>query len=128
MFQAAEDGGAITYTSTGPVGEAAGNVGLTQMFSRRTAEGWSSQGIAPSQGQGNLITYLWQSEYELFSSDLSLGLVEPFSAADTLAPANPLAPGAIERTLYLRNDSAGAYEPLLTPANTPPGTKLNGEA
>jgi hypothetical protein len=44
-------------------------------------------------------------------------LVEPLEAP-------PLAPGATEKTMYLRDSATGGYVPLVTPANDTAGTKF----
>jgi hypothetical protein len=112
VIQASENGGAITYTASGPFAGTPANIGVTQILSRRGPNGWSSQDISPPQAQpvltGGVIP---QSEYPLFSSDLDHGLVEPFGP--TL-----LSPAATERTLYVRNNSTGEYEAVVSPANS----------
>ena len=62
-------------------------------------------------------------EYRLFSSDLSLGLVQPWGLTGLQEP--PLVPGVgqEERGIYLRNDTtwqstpASCYQPLVTSEN-----------
>jgi hypothetical protein len=61
-----------------------------------------------------------KSEYKFFSSNLSLGLVEPRGRT-------PLSPEATEKTIYIRDDTGSAFVPLVTAANVPPGTKFGGE-
>jgi NHL repeat/WD40-like Beta Propeller Repeat len=127
QIQAATDGGAVAYSSSEPLGEdGEGKVFLSQILSRRTSNGWTSQDIAiphslPHEGEtaGKLLDT--SSEYHIFSPDLSLGLVEPQSLS------TPLSPEVTERTLYLRNDATGVYLPLVTEANVPPGTKFGAE-
>jgi hypothetical protein len=118
VVQAAEDGSAVTYTANGAVGaEPVGNSNLSQVFSTRGAEGWSSRDIAPPHNAPARQPNGGQ-EYRLFSSDLSLGVVEELG--DT-----PLAAGVTERTPYLRDTAAaGGFLPLLTAADVPSGTKI----
>ncbi|MCW2988201.1 MAG: hypothetical protein JWM24_1139, partial [Solirubrobacterales bacterium] len=87
-IQAAADGSGLAYISKGPIDpEPAGNrsVAMSQLLARRSATGWSTQDIAtPHQapvgiGPGHL------SEYRIFSSDLSLGALEP-EGATPLSP------------------------------------------
>jgi DNA-binding beta-propeller fold protein YncE len=122
-IQAAADGSAITYGIGGPPeAEAKGNrsVTLSQIFSKRTASGWSSLDVeTPHESIYGLNTSLDGrdlSEYLLFSPDLTVGLLMP--PGDT-----PLSPQVTESTPYLRQ-ADGAYTPLVTPANVPPGTKF----
>jgi DNA-binding beta-propeller fold protein YncE len=122
-IQAAVDGGGITYTANSPIeANPAGNraIELTQIISTRHAPGdWESSDIATRHYEGAMIPKLGgEAEYKLFSSDLSLGYVEPFG--DT--PLPPL-PSSAEPTVYLRN-AGGAYEALVTTANVAPGVKF----
>jgi hypothetical protein len=142
VAQASEDGGAITYGVSAPVGsDPAGNPSpeWSQVLSVRGAGGWSSQDIAVPKETDTGVHVGNLSTYELFSSDLSLALVEPH-------PAEPgdealLSPKASEYTIYLRADpgvepeaslssvydeaqEGGGYLPLVTAANVPPGTKF----
>jgi hypothetical protein len=118
VIQAAEDGSAIAYTLTGPLGgEPAANLGLTQVLSRRGSSGWSSQDISPPQQRPELASGTAESEYLRFSSDLSHGLVEPFGSG-------LLSPGATERTLYVRDNTISQYEGLVTSGDVLPGTKF----
>jgi hypothetical protein len=155
--QAAEDGGAIAYLTTGPTsGEAPaeGNTELTSpVLSVRESGGWGSRDITTGDAStvGKLLGF--GTEYRLFSSDLSLSLVEQLAY---LEEPPLLAPDASERTEYLRDDApvvpgpaevadyaqaqsngeASAargevfgepgYLPLLTVADTRPGAKFGG--
>ncbi len=124
-IQAAADGHAITYGATSPF---AANPGgsrspeVTQVFSARQAPGvWATQDITtPHDEGGSELAVGSSAEYKLFSSDLSLGLVEP--EGDT--PLPPLPPNA-EKTPYLRTAS-GEYRAIATPENVSPGVKYNG--
>lgn len=148
FVQAAAGGDAIVYMSflapTEP--NPAGFTQESQVFSWRGAGGgWSSrdinapheEAIGPSIGGGG--------EYKLFSSDLSLGLIEPFGAGDPPLSANasertpyiradaPLAPqGAAEQAVYAEARAqapAGSnvgYLPLVWPGDVPPGTVFGG--
>jgi hypothetical protein len=121
--QAAADGGRITYTASAPIAvDPAGSRSIeeTQAFSSRTAAGsWETADISTAHDEGATPAAVGHSaEYKLFSTDLSLGFVEPAGCT----PLPPLAPSA-ESSVYLRKLS-GEYEALVTAANVPQGTKF----
>jgi hypothetical protein len=113
LIQASEDGDAISYTMSAPfVANPAGNVRVAQALSRRDGGGrgagassWSTEDIATPYTKPAGISET-DGEYKLFSPGLSYALVEPFGE-------NPLAPGGEEGSIYVRDDSTGAYT-LLT--------------
>ncbi len=124
-IQAAADGGGITYGADSPfVANPAGSRSLevTQVISnRRAPDSWETADITTAHNEGPTQPGIGQSaEYKLFSSDLSLGLVQP----DGDTPLPPLPPGS-EKTIYFR-EASGAYKALVTSANVPPGTKFGG--
>src|SRR6204780_3367686 len=125
VIQAAENGSAISYFAYAPiVTNPQGNrsFAYTQLLSSRTSPGvGGTQDIATRQEnvQG-LISDGDQSEYKLFSSDLSAGLVEP--EGDTL-----LSEQATERTPYIRDDQTEKYLPLLPAVGLRPGIKFGGK-
>ncbi len=135
LVQAAADGSAISYVASSPTEpDAAGNADKVQVVSARSAAGWSSLDIATPNvaihGGGA------PAEYRFFSSDLSLGIVEPLGA---FAPE--MSAEASEQAPYLRTDfpsgdpaamcTTACYRPLVTGApgfaNVPPGTKFGRE-
>jgi DNA-binding beta-propeller fold protein YncE len=122
VVQASVDGSAITYVASGPIeAEPKGSLVLdTQVLSRRGPDGWSSLDIATPHEVANGNETGHETEYQFFSADLLLGLVEPFGAT-------PLAPDASEKTIYLRDNTSDSYLPLVTAANVPPSTKFGGE-
>jgi hypothetical protein len=126
--QAASDGSAIAYqVSAAPLGENvvsnANYFNGNQILSLRGASGWRTQDIDQSQGppgEGESavgLTLRGGGSYALFSSDLASATVYPplFSSHSSEALAG---------TPYLRDNADLSYAPLLTPANTPPGTEL----
>jgi DNA-binding beta-propeller fold protein YncE len=118
-IQASADGSAITYAAQSPIDadpQGNRNIAVSQIFSRRTVGGWSSQEIATPNDEVTGTEGSSLSEYQLFSPDLSVGLLEP--AGDT-----PLSPQATEETPY-RRETNGEYTPLVTAANVPAGTKF----
>jgi DNA-binding beta-propeller fold protein YncE len=122
VAQAAADGGAFTWASSVPIGtKVAGNrtPEWSQIYSARTAGGWSSRDIAgPHEAVFGLVEGD-RSEYKFFSASLSLGLVE--AKGKTL-----LSPQATEKTPYIREDAGESYLPLVTAANVPAGVKFGG--
>ncbi len=120
--QAAEEGGAMTYAANDPDEEnPAGNssLELSQLFSTRIAPGiWETHDLATPRPSGPADFNTGKlDEYVLFSSNLSLGAVEPAGTT----PLPPLPPGS-EKTVYLRAAN-GEYKALVSSANVPPGTK-----
>ncbi|HXB65890.1 MAG TPA: hypothetical protein VNV42_13560 [Solirubrobacteraceae bacterium] len=122
-IQAAADGAGITYTSNGafvvnPPGSRP--VEPDQILSTRQAPGiWQTQDITtPNETEPSPVLAGHAAEYKLFSSDLSVGLVEPPDSS----PLPPLPPGS-EKTIYLRMAS-GEYRALVTSANVAPGVKF----
>ncbi len=65
---------------------------------------------------------IFGGEYDLFSPDLSLAVVEPTANATPL-----LSPEATERTLYLRDNASDSFTPLVMAADVPQGTHFGGE-
>jgi hypothetical protein len=137
VIQASENGDAITYASENPlVGEPHGNRALepSQNLARRGTEGWSSEDITTPNNDVGVFTLGHDTEYKLFSPDLSLGFVEP-RGETPLAP--PVLPGETQgATIYLRNNSQCAPTPtesipgtcylaLATKANTMPGSQIS---
>jgi hypothetical protein len=123
LVQAAEGGSAIAYLANGSIVEGAvGNQApsLSQVLSRRGVGGWSSQDIATPH-ESTVDIGGGRGEYDLFSPDLSVGLVGPKGET----PLPPLEKGA-EQTLYLRDDESGSYLPLVTAASVRPGSKIGG--
>jgi sugar lactone lactonase YvrE len=121
VVQASADGGAISYVASGPVvANPAGNpspLEPTQVLSRHGTGGWSSEDIATQHNEVTGTHY--ETEYGMFSSDLSLALVEPRGAT-------PLSPEATGETPYVRDDIDGGYVPLVSAGDVPPGTEFGG--
>ena len=126
QIQTGSDGNGIAYEASGPdIGEnQKGNEALAQVLSKRGPSGWETVTLSladevPENGEqaaelgGNF------EGYPLFSSDMSLAVVEPLGFGGV-----PLSPEATERTLYLRNDLNGSFSPLVSAADVPPGTAI----
>jgi DNA-binding beta-propeller fold protein YncE len=126
MIEAAADGSAISYIANAPTeAQPEGYPGESQVLSSGGPSGWASRVISsPRQGvTGKGLGF--GPEYRFFAADLSGALVQPFGLFDP-----ELSPEASEQTPYLRSlgsCSSSCYRPLLTSANTPPGTRFGEE-
>jgi len=122
LVEAAADGAGITYIASGPTAEPVeGNRSLevVQSLARRGSGGWTSQDLTtPSLTLGQFVLGD-TAEYKQFSEDLSTALVEP--PGDT--PLPPL-PADAEKTIYLRDNLANSFTPLVSATNVPPGTQF----
>jgi hypothetical protein len=128
-LQAAADGGGLTFAATAPfAADPAGSRAIenTQVLSLRHAPGdWGTQDITTAHDEGaSEVAAGEDTEYQLFSNDLSLGFVEP--KGDTPLSPPVLAGEKQEKTVYLR-ESNGAYKALVTAANVPEGTEFGGD-
>ncbi len=127
VIQSGADGDAISYGApdSGPAGEAQGNrsIQTTQFLSIRGEKEWSTQDISTPHDKGEGTVPGEPPEYQAFSPELSLALVEPEGklAYPLEAPAlSPLLEDETQRekTIYLRDDpplragaqEAGSYE------------------
>jgi WD40-like Beta Propeller Repeat len=125
LILAAEAGNALAYVVDGALGEEVeGNRSpeWQQVLATRGQSAWSSQDIVTPNSRAKGSTAGSAPEYQFFSSDLSNALVEPVEFGST--PEPPLAPGVTQTTMYLRDNASGAYLPLITEANTAPGTQF----
>jgi hypothetical protein len=132
--QAASDGSAITYHAGGEtLGENAvsdNSYSGTQVLSRRRPQGWGSQDVnGPNQpaqeGENYSKRILSFGHYDAFSADLASAIYYPQNNDGVLTPE------ALEGTSYQRDnltcgsgEPTSCYKPLLSTANTPPGTEL----
>lgn len=110
LIQAAPDGDAIAYLTNEPVGEAQGNRAYegTQMLATRGPSGWSSQDIATPNEHGTSLGAHTASEYQFFSEDLALSLVEPFRPNEEVAQEiGPLAEPPLSPPLTVREQESG---------------------
>ncbi len=124
---AADDGSAISYPASEPLGEGApmGKAFISQILSKRGADGWDTQTVdLPHRLGAEEEVQDIGFEYEQFSSDLSLAAIRQKGTA--LVQLSPeAAPG---NRLYLRKDSDESFSALLTPANVLQSAKLDGVA
>jgi hypothetical protein len=130
-LQASADGSALSDGTSAPTeAEPAGSGNSPTDFFGRGASGWSAKDITTPHIGRTEIT-LGREEYRYFSEDLLKGAVQPEGSY------LPLSPEASEATAYLRTDymngnpgelcATGCYQPLVTPANVPSGTKFGEE-
>ncbi len=127
--QASSNGNAIVFmtntpTEVNPTGDGQG----VYTLGTRGANEWSTQVITSPHTEAAGVSVGKGAEYDFFSEDLSLGYNHIFGNFDQLSPE------ATEQTPYLRtvyehgNVNAhclsSCYQPLVTAANTPPGTKF----
>jgi hypothetical protein len=161
MIMAAAQGGAITWVANGPlVSEPQGNRSpeLSQLLSVRGAGGWRTESLETPHDRGSGIakTQPLGVEYQLFSPELSLGLLAPAVPVPPSEPeiglieTPPLSPQASEKTIYLRDNPAVApgqaeqrayeaagseanraylapgYLPLVTPADDTANNRFGG--
>ncbi len=126
---ASADGGELTYVTDGAISaEAEGNRSpeMQQELATRTSEGWHTEDIVtPQEGALGLVHAGNPPEYQFFSPDLSQALVQPVGASELAEP--PLPPFyPRQATMYVRNDTTGTYLPVVSEADTAPGTKFGG--
>jgi hypothetical protein len=117
-IQASEDGESITYAADRTLlPDVTGAGEEDRMLSTRTSGGWSSVDISPPHEAATSAT--GYPEYQMFSPDLSVGVLE------TQPGVGALSPGATpEAMIYLRSDG-GSYEPVLPAENSAPSAKLD---
>ncbi len=126
LLLASEGGDALTYVVDGALGEDVQgdrSPEWQQVLATRNSRGWSSQDIATPSSKAEGVTAGQTPEYQFFTPDLSSALVQP--AGQGAEP--PLAPGVTQATMYVRNDVAGTYVPLVTEANVAPGTVFGAQ-
>jgi hypothetical protein len=126
VLQAAAQGAAITYSSASPFGAGAqGAPAASQYISRRGEGGWTTENITAPALSGSYDEHPDGVPYQLFSTDLSTGLLlngEHCRVEGEECPvANPPLPGsgapAGYQNYYLRNDEDGGFQGLLTESN-----------
>src|ERR1041385_5126354 len=122
---ASENGDALTFVANGALGEGVeGNRSpeMQQILATREPTGWSSRDIATPNTKAKGILPGSAPEYQYFSPDLSVALVEPAGAG----AEPPLVEGMTQNTIYLRDDETGSYLPVVSEADTAPGTGFAG--
>jgi hypothetical protein len=135
-IQASEDGSALAYVVDGPlVEDPEGNRSpeLQQILATRGSSEWASQEIVAPHERAFGLRAGRPPEYQAFSADLSLSLLQPFPYGLTPAQEPSLSPplseaerGHQEKTIYLRNDAP--ISPSASEATIYVEAKQNGEA
>ncbi len=136
LIIAAEDGDALTFATNGATEEQVqGNRSFEpqQVLAVRGPEGWSSQDIVTPNARAAGTNFA-APEYQFFSPDLSLALVQPYVSEPVLAPGalagvylrddQPLAPEAAERQSYEEAQATSSFMapgflPLVSSVNAP---------
>jgi DNA-binding beta-propeller fold protein YncE len=140
IVQAAENGDAITFPSSGPiVPEPPGVRGPEATFNvaRRGASSWSTQDVVTPRTPPPIgFSIATGHEYRAFSGDLSTALIEP-DVGERLPNEQPLAPEATETTLYMRDMTqpstncapvpSRCYRALVSPQDNLGGAHFGGE-
>ncbi len=123
LIEASSDGQGIAYIAAAPAGEEepAGNRAPepTQLIStRRSAGSWVTRNITTPNESAQGIKAESRREYQIFSSDLSLGVV---------FPAEPLFGEAVSEAIYRWSSCAegSCYAPLAA-TSSPAGLKVMG--
>lgn len=131
VVQASVEGNAIVDEADQPTEpESQGDANAVAVLSTRGPAGWASQVIAGAHNEAVGVS-LAGPEYQLFSEDLSHGVMEQFGNF------TPLSPEATESTPYLRTDylngdvsehcessslsQGSCFQPLVTRGNTAKG-------
>jgi hypothetical protein len=126
LILTAQDGHALTYVVDNALGEEVeGNRSpeWQQILATRGSSAWGSKDIATPSSKAEGADPGAAPEYQFFTPDLSSAVVEPAGRGGGLAEP-PLAPGVKQATPYVRDDASGTFVPLVTEANTAPGTKF----
>jgi hypothetical protein len=125
IILASTDGSALTYVARNALGdEAAGNRSpeMQQVLATRDPSTWTSQDLATPNITAKGLETGKAPEYQFFSPNLTGAIVEPPEPGTE----PPLAEGVTQSTSYLRDNLKGTYAPLVTEADTAPGTQFNG--
>ena len=123
VFQAAAQGGSVTYTSASSYSAPQGSPGANQYVARRGSGSWDTENVTLALFSGSFPNEPDSGvPYQLFSPDLATGLVTNGKRCRASGSACPVAnlplPGsgapAGYRNYYLRNSATGASQALLT--------------
>ena len=111
FLQAAASGGGIVYQASAPTeSQPQGNGEIMQVLAQRSGSGWSNVDLAIPHSFPSGVDP--QMAYRVFSSDLTLGVLQP---AGSFEPG--LSKEANEQTPYLRESTTGVFTPLVTPVD-----------
>ena len=139
VTEAAASGDAFAAEASQPSeAEPQGNANGEIVLMSRGADGaWSSRVISAPHREETGVSLGLGQEVRMFSADLAQAVVDPFGSF------TPLSPEAVEQTAYLRTNfssdgvearcegadasAQSCYRPLVTRANTAPGTEFGYE-
>jgi DNA-binding beta-propeller fold protein YncE len=138
IMESSEDGNSVTYVANGPIEkQPVGNVSPegTQIYSTRSPSAWSSQAIVTPSSKGEGEAAGKPNEYQFFSSDLSVALLQPKRVfplskfqEPPLAGEEPEEAGLyIRRNLTCASSPSTCYQPLVTAANNLVHAEFGGE-
>ena len=131
VFQAAAQGGSVTYSTGSSFGLPPGFPGSSQYLASRGPTAWSAENVTPALFSGSYDTTPGVgTPFRVFAADLGLGLVTNGKRCRTgqgeCPVANPPLPGSGApggyRNFYLRQSAGGAAQAVLTTANSSPLT------
>ena len=121
-LQAAATGGGIVYSASAPTeSQPHGNGEFIQVLARRTSSAWSNLDLTIPHSFPTGTDD--EDPYHAFSSDLTLGALQP---GGSFEPA--LSKEATEQGPYLRNNNTSLFTPLVTPTNDNTGLPFGEEA
>ena len=128
IILASEDGNKLTYVVDGALGEdVEGNRSpeWQQILATRGSDATGArQDIATPSSKAKGVTAGQAPEYQFFTPDL-VDRARRTGWSERAEP--PLAPGVTQATMYLRDNATGTFLPLVTEANTAPGTQFGGQ-
>jgi len=132
VIQAAAGGAAVSYLATAPTeAEPPSYSNNVQVLSTRGPGGWASRDITVPHDAATGASVGRGEEYRAFSSDLSLGILQPFGKFMASLSAEASEQTAYLRTNYLNGDvnqacTGSCFRPLVTGKpgyeNVPSGT------
>lgn len=104
VIETAETGNAITYVTKAPIVEApaSNTIEGSQVISRRVPGAWQTMDLATPHNAPSGVNLGNGAEYQVFSADLSLGLVEPFGETP------------LSLAVYIRDTGGVSYQPVIT--------------
>jgi hypothetical protein len=136
LVQSAVSGYAVTYFANGPTEpEPQGFQTRVRVLSTRGPNGWASRDISPPHSeavQNTVFVIGGDHEDQVFSSDLSVGLIQPFGRFEP-----SLSSEATEQTPYLRTNfpssdptalcAESCYRPIVDAGDVPADTHFSTE-
>ncbi len=116
LIQAAEDGNAVTYITSNPVGVGKSSPIESQALSVRGPDGWTTENLttaheeASAKEEGGLLNFGELDEYQIFSPDFSEAWVHP-EGYTPLSPVPVKRTGHYEHETYVRDNDTGTFTP-----------------